>query len=56
MTQVAAGALQGGITVAGRDLPKIDYGKGVYLYDKDGRQYIDGSSGSTTPLRSSTGT
>jgi adenosylmethionine-8-amino-7-oxononanoate aminotransferase len=26
-------------------LPKIAYGKGSYLYDTDGRQYIDGSGG-----------
>jgi adenosylmethionine-8-amino-7-oxononanoate aminotransferase len=45
MTQAAAGAVKGGITVANQGLPKIDYGKGVYLYDKDNRRYIDGSSG-----------
>lgn len=26
--------------------PKIDHGKGVYLYDTDGKEYIDGCSGS----------
>jgi adenosylmethionine-8-amino-7-oxononanoate aminotransferase len=26
-------------------LPKISYGRGVYLWDRDGRQYIDGSGG-----------
>ena len=26
-------------------LPKIAYGKGSYLYDTDGKQYIDGSGG-----------
>jgi len=26
-------------------LPKIAYGKGSYLYDSDGKQYIDGSGG-----------
>ena len=26
-------------------LPKIAYGKGCYLYDTDGKQYIDGSGG-----------
>ncbi|MDD4592119.1 MAG: aminotransferase class III-fold pyridoxal phosphate-dependent enzyme [Parabacteroides sp.] len=28
------------------DTPKIVRGKGIYLYDKDGKGYIDGSSGS----------
>jgi adenosylmethionine-8-amino-7-oxononanoate aminotransferase len=27
------------------DLPKISYGKGSYVYDADGKQYIDGSGG-----------
>jgi adenosylmethionine-8-amino-7-oxononanoate aminotransferase len=26
--------------------PKIAYGRGIYLYDEDGRRYIDGSGGS----------
>ncbi len=26
-------------------LPKISHGRGVYLWDADGRQYIDGSGG-----------
>jgi adenosylmethionine-8-amino-7-oxononanoate aminotransferase len=26
-------------------LPKISHGRGVYLWDRDGRQYIDGSGG-----------
>jgi len=26
-------------------LPKIAYGQGCYLYDRDGKQYIDGSGG-----------
>jgi len=26
-------------------LPTIDYGEGVYLFDKEGRRYLDGSSG-----------
>ncbi|TDE38321.1 aspartate aminotransferase family protein [Antarcticimicrobium sediminis] len=25
--------------------PTLDYGKGIYLYDTDGKRYIDGSSG-----------
>lgn len=28
--------------------PVIDYGKGVYLYDKDGKKYLDASSGAVT--------
>jgi len=27
------------------DPPKVDYGKGVYVYDQAGKQYIDGSGG-----------
>jgi adenosylmethionine-8-amino-7-oxononanoate aminotransferase len=29
-------------------LPIIDYGKGVYLYDRDGKKYLDGASGAVT--------
>lgn len=29
-------------------LPMIDYGKGIYLYDKDGKKYLDGASGAVT--------
>ena len=28
--------------------PEIDYGKGVYLYDKDGKKYLDAASGAVT--------
>ena len=28
--------------------PVIDYGKGVYLFDKDGKEYLDASSGAIT--------
>ncbi|MEW9671418.1 aspartate aminotransferase family protein [Ammoniphilus sp. 3BR4] len=28
--------------------PTVSYGKGIYLYDIDGNQYIDGSSGAVT--------
>jgi adenosylmethionine-8-amino-7-oxononanoate aminotransferase len=28
--------------------PVIDYGKGIYLYDKTGKKYLDGSSGAVT--------
>ncbi|OIJ12973.1 aspartate aminotransferase family protein [Anaerobacillus arseniciselenatis] len=30
------------------EYPTIDYGKGVYLYDKNNKDYIDGSSGAVT--------
>ncbi|MFB3166273.1 aspartate aminotransferase family protein [Neobacillus sp. 179-C4.2 HS] len=29
-------------------LPMIDYGKGVYLYDREGKKYLDGASGAVT--------
>lgn len=29
-------------------LPYISHGKGIYLYDTDGKEYIDGSSGAVT--------
>jgi adenosylmethionine-8-amino-7-oxononanoate aminotransferase len=29
-------------------LPIIDYGKGVYLYDREGKKYLDGASGAVT--------
>jgi adenosylmethionine-8-amino-7-oxononanoate aminotransferase len=29
-------------------LPIIDYGKGVYLYDRDGKKFLDGASGAVT--------
>jgi adenosylmethionine-8-amino-7-oxononanoate aminotransferase len=32
----------------GEHYPTIDYGKGVYLYDTDGREYIDACSGAVT--------
>ncbi|MBS4190905.1 aspartate aminotransferase family protein [Bacillus sp. FJAT-49705] len=28
--------------------PVIDYGKGIYLYDKEGKEYLDASSGAIT--------
>jgi len=31
-----------------QDYPVADYGKGIYLYDKNGKEYIDGSSGAVT--------
>lgn len=30
------------------DYPMVSHGKGIYLYDIDGKQYIDGSSGAVT--------
>jgi adenosylmethionine-8-amino-7-oxononanoate aminotransferase len=30
-----------------RPRPIIDYGEGIYLYDKEGKRYIDGSSGTS---------
>ncbi|MFA1712213.1 aspartate aminotransferase family protein [Peribacillus frigoritolerans] len=30
------------------DYPTISHGNGIYLYDTDGKQYIDGSSGAVT--------
>ncbi|WP_175991298.1 aspartate aminotransferase family protein [Bacillus sp. Marseille-Q1617] len=32
----------------GDHYPMIDYGKGVYLYDKSGREYVDACSGAVT--------
>jgi adenosylmethionine-8-amino-7-oxononanoate aminotransferase len=29
-------------------LPMIDYGKGIYLYDREGKKYLDGASGAVT--------
>jgi len=31
-----------------KDLPMISHGKGIYLYDTNGKQYIDGCSGAVT--------
>lgn len=30
------------------DYPTISYGKGIYLYDETGKEYLDGSSGAVT--------
>ncbi|XXM74271.1 aspartate aminotransferase family protein [Lysinibacillus sphaericus] len=32
----------------GDHYPMIDYGKGIYLYDKSGREYVDACSGAVT--------
>src|SRR5438067_256196 len=37
--------LSASITVAGPGLPKVAYGRGSYVWDASGKQYIDGSSG-----------
>ena len=29
-------------------LPTIDYGKGVYLFDMEGKRYLDAASGAVT--------
>jgi adenosylmethionine-8-amino-7-oxononanoate aminotransferase len=31
-----------------RDYPTISHGKGIYLYDTEGKKYLDGSSGAVT--------
>ncbi|WP_408640720.1 aspartate aminotransferase family protein [Salipaludibacillus keqinensis] len=31
-----------------QEYPIADYGKGIYLYDNEGKEYIDGSSGAVT--------
>ncbi|WP_216827818.1 aspartate aminotransferase family protein [Alkalihalobacterium elongatum] len=31
-----------------KNYPIIDYGKGIFLYDKDGNEFLDGSSGAVT--------
>jgi adenosylmethionine-8-amino-7-oxononanoate aminotransferase len=33
------------ITIASPNLPKVAWGKGIYVYDTQGNRYIDGSSG-----------
>ena len=32
-------------SIAGPRLPKIAWGRGSYLYDAEGKRYIDGSGG-----------
>ncbi|KUP06483.1 hypothetical protein Q75_08110 [Bacillus coahuilensis p1.1.43] len=32
----------------GYDYPTIEYGKGIFLYDSDGKEYVDGCSGAVT--------
>lgn len=34
--------------ILGTDYPEISHGKGIYLYDTDGKKYLDGSSGAMT--------
>ena len=33
------------ITIVSPSLPKVAWGKGIYIHDADGKRYIDGSSG-----------
>jgi len=33
------------IVIEANNLPKVAYGKGMYVYDTDGKRYIDGSAG-----------
>jgi adenosylmethionine-8-amino-7-oxononanoate aminotransferase len=34
--------------ILGTEYPEVSHGKGVYVYDKSGKQYLDGSSGAMT--------
>lgn len=34
--------------LSNKDLPRVSYGEGVYLFDDTGKKYIDGSSGPAT--------
>ena len=34
----------------GSDIPVLDHAEGVYLYDKEGKRYIDGSGGSSVVI------
>lgn len=34
--------------ILGTDYPEISHGKGIYLYDTNGKKYLDGSSGAMT--------
>lgn len=34
--------------ILGTEYPEVSHGKGVYLYDKNGKRYLDGSSGAMT--------
>jgi adenosylmethionine-8-amino-7-oxononanoate aminotransferase len=36
------------LLTADKDLPVVDYAEGVYIYDKAGRQYLDGCGGAMT--------
>ncbi|MER9249950.1 aminotransferase class III-fold pyridoxal phosphate-dependent enzyme [Mesorhizobium sp. M0590] len=41
----AAGAVKTSTTIAAGALPKVSHGQGGYVFDADGKQYIDGSWG-----------
>ena len=47
MTAAKAAPARPGPTRPAAAPPKVAYGKGVYVYDTDGKQYIDGSGGPT---------
>ena len=34
--------------ILNQSYPIIDFGTGIYLYDVDGKKYLDGSSGAVT--------
>lgn len=36
---------KGSVSIAAGALPKVAYGRGLYVYDTEGRRYIDGSGG-----------
>ena len=47
---MSTGANTATISSQGKDwqpakLPKVDYGQGCYIFDTDGKRYIDGSAG-----------
>lgn len=50
MSPTSVGPKQSALLAArsGRQYPVAAYGKGVYLYDTEGRRYLDGSSGAMT--------
>lgn len=36
---------KGSVSIAAGALPKVAYGRGLYVYDDEGRRYVDGSGG-----------
>src|SRR4051794_16777834 len=45
MTNSTPDAAPDSTSIAGARLPKIAWGKGIYLTDTDGKRYVDGSGG-----------